>query len=236
VGTRETGLGSRCGVMPEAPMFVGASRAGGAGARLAMGRVFGKLAIALRAVARAPSVPRSSCMFSSLSARQVEKLADPVSVAAEVVARCPAEQLMTVYRIPAFSGPDEFLRHVAAARGKLKKGGVADAEAAARTVLADWNDGRIPFYTMPPARGGAEHSSAEVLTAFSREFNADEVRAFAVVLPPLPSFARASRNEIVADFGCRQLLTWLETAASRLEFRGEFCPAGNIHRRYDAKP
>ena len=58
---------------------------------------------------------------------QVEQVADPALPVAEIVRRCPARQLMALYRVPAFAGPDEFLRHVAAARGKLRKGGTADS-------------------------------------------------------------------------------------------------------------
>lgn len=57
---------------------------------------------------------------------QVEQLADPALPVAQIVARCPARLLMEIYRVPAFAGPDEFLAAVAAARGKLRKGGVAD--------------------------------------------------------------------------------------------------------------
>lgn len=96
---------------------------------------------------------------------------------AEIVQRCPAQQLMTVYNIPAFAGADEFLQRVAAARGKLQRGGTADVVAAARLVLHDWNDGRIPFYTLPPARGSQEgHAAAEVVPIWATDFDADEVR------------------------------------------------------------
>ena len=41
---------------------------------------------------------------------QVEKLEDPVLPVAEIVAKCPAQQLMAQYRIPAFADADEFLQ------------------------------------------------------------------------------------------------------------------------------
>lgn len=63
---------------------------------------------------------------------QVEQVADPALPVAEIVRRCPARQLMALYRVPAFAGSDEFLRHVAAARGKLRKGGTADSGVRAR--------------------------------------------------------------------------------------------------------
>jgi hypothetical protein len=52
---------------------------------------------------------------------QVEQLADPSLPVAEIVAKCPQEQLMAVYNIPAFKDADQFLQLIAAARGKLGK-------------------------------------------------------------------------------------------------------------------
>lgn len=53
----------------------------------------------------------------------------------EIVAKCPAQQLMALYKVPAFQSADEFLQLVAAARGKLRRGGTVDVAAAARLVL-----------------------------------------------------------------------------------------------------
>ncbi|MCI09788.1 guanine nucleotide-binding-like protein, partial [Trifolium medium] len=63
---------------------------------------------------------------------------------------------------------------VATVRGKLKKGGIVDIDAAARIVLHDWNEGKIPYYTMPPVRDQAEPSEAKIVSEFSKEFNIDE--------------------------------------------------------------
>ena len=49
---------------------------------------------------------------------QVEKLADAVLPVSEIVKRCPAKQLMTIYKIAGFTSTD----------GKLKKGGTADVQ------------------------------------------------------------------------------------------------------------
>lgn len=59
----------------------------------------------------------------------------------EILKLCPAEMLVTLYKIPAFDSVDDFLSKVATVRGKLKKGGVMDINAAARIVLHDWNEG-----------------------------------------------------------------------------------------------
>ena len=51
-----------------------------------------------------------------------------MAAAAAVVDRCEARQLMALYKVPGFEGPDALLRHIAAARGKLRKGGLPDEE------------------------------------------------------------------------------------------------------------
>lgn len=75
------------------------------------------------------------------NAVRVEKLEDPVTPVRQILKLCETEVVMGIYKIARFDGVDEFLRSVAFARGKLKKGGVADPEAAARVVLMDWNQG-----------------------------------------------------------------------------------------------
>jgi hypothetical protein len=70
---------------------------------------------------------RPALLFRAL-AMQVEQLADPVLPVGEIVRRCPARQLMQLYKVPAYSGAEQFLQHVAQARGKLKKGGTVDVQ------------------------------------------------------------------------------------------------------------
>ena len=50
-------------------------------------------------------------------------------------------------------------------------------QAAARILLHDWNDGRIPFFTMPPQRDSHGHAAAAVIPSWSQDFNVDEVGA-----------------------------------------------------------
>lgn len=63
-------------------------------------------------------------------------------VVKEILRLCPARMLVTLYKVPSFDSVDDFLLKVAIARGKLKKGGIADVTAAARIVLHDWNEGK----------------------------------------------------------------------------------------------
>ncbi|KAJ4893067.1 Guanine nucleotide-binding protein-like NSN1 [Raphanus sativus] len=107
--------------------------------------------------------------------KRIEKLEDPVSPVKEILKLCSPQLLVTLYKITSFEAVDDFLYKVATVRGKLKKGGLVDIEAAARIVLHDWNEGKIPFYTMPPKRDQGEHAESKIVTELAKEFNIDEV-------------------------------------------------------------
>lgn len=109
--------------------------------------------------------------------KRIEKLEDPVGPVKEILKLCPAKLLVTMYKVPSFDAVDDFLQKVATVRGKLKKGGIVDVEAAARIVLHDWNEGKIPYYTMPPIRSQNEVSKSEarIVSELGKEFNIDEV-------------------------------------------------------------
>lgn len=83
----------------------------------------------------------------------VESMIDVITPVQAIVEKCPGAYLMQVYSIPKFPKGDvlAFLGLVARAMGKLKKGGVPNVDAAARTVLHDWNNGKIKYYCKPPA-------------------------------------------------------------------------------------
>ncbi len=131
------------------------------------------------------------------NAIRVEKLDDPLPPVAEILARARPEALMGIYGIARFAGADEFLRLVAAKRGKLKKGGVADSLAAARIVLGDWNAGRIPFFTLPPARPNAEHATAEVVTAFGADFDVTAMNSAVIAADGAAAVADADADDFV---------------------------------------
>ncbi|GAA0140340.1 hypothetical protein LIER_35221 [Lithospermum erythrorhizon] len=121
---------------------------------------------------------RSSENDASIALRnckRIEKLEDPISPVKEILKLCPSKVLVTLYKVPSFDSVDDFLHKVATVRGRLKKGGIVDVEAAARIVLHDWNQGKIPYFTMPPTRTEAEVSEAKIVTELGKEFNVDEV-------------------------------------------------------------
>lgn len=105
---------------------------------------------------------------------RVEQLDDPVAPVELIVARSSPDQLMLLYSVPAFASAQEFLAHVAARQGRLKKGGIPNIDAAAKSVLNDWNQGKIPFYTLPPAAAedsAAMRGEATVVQGWAPEFD-----------------------------------------------------------------
>jgi hypothetical protein len=53
---------------------------------------------------------------------------------------------------------------------------VLRTQAAARIVLQDWNDGRIPFFTRPPVRDDHGEAAAAIVPSWGADFDAEAVR------------------------------------------------------------
>uniref|UniRef100_A0A803LAI1 CP-type G domain-containing protein n=1 Tax=Chenopodium quinoa TaxID=63459 RepID=A0A803LAI1_CHEQI len=120
---------------------------------------------------------QSDATVALRNCKRIEKLEDPIAPVKEILNLCPAQVLVTLYKVPSFDTVDDFLFKVATVRGRLKKGGIVDIDAAARIVLYDWNEGKIPYYTMPPTRNQGEvpDSETRIVTELGKEFNIDEV-------------------------------------------------------------
>ena len=104
---------------------------------------------------------------------KVELLEDPLSPVELIVGRCRKDQLMEMYSVPYFEDVNDFLVHLARQRGKLKRGGIPDIFSAARSVLNDWNSGKIPYYTIPPATAHTPAAAASLIEGWSKEFDID---------------------------------------------------------------
>lgn len=99
------------------------------------------------------------------NAVKVERLADPITPVAEVLRRVPAKQLQALYKVPAFKDVDQFLQHIAAARGKLKKGGVAD------TTVSGGGGGGVSFHSLAGVKLACDLSSKSQPPIHSRIFS-----------------------------------------------------------------
>nr|CEL66331.1 TPA: GTPase domain containing protein, putative [Neospora caninum Liverpool] len=106
----------------------------------------------------------SCSAFILRSLLPVHRLENPQEVATGVAAWCCSETLQRLYRLEAFSSPQEMLALLAHRRGKLKKGGVPDLDAAAKIFLQDWQSGVIPYYTLPPSDDSQPSAAADMKT------------------------------------------------------------------------
>lgn len=81
---------------------------------------------------------------------------------------------MDLYGVGFFNNAYEFLVLLGQQRGKLKKGGVPDVQLVARSVLTDWNSGKIPFFTDPPATTQG-HIESSVVTSFAEALDVNNI-------------------------------------------------------------
>ncbi|KAH0587093.1 hypothetical protein H2248_005911 [Termitomyces sp. 'cryptogamus'] len=83
---------------------------------------------------------------------RIDRLKDPTSVVATIVARSNTEDLMLLYNLPAFMDGDSmsFLSGVARSKQLVKKHGQLDIIGASRILLRDWSTGKFARYSTPP--------------------------------------------------------------------------------------
>jgi len=116
---------------------------------------------------------------------KVSLVEDPISPVELIIQRCRPEQMMKQYGLTPFVDVRDFLLQLAKQRGRLRRGGVPDLDATARIVLMDWNAGRIPYYTIPPARQAHEVAST-VVQGWSKEF-------------ALPQVVEVENNQVLSE-------------------------------------
>lgn len=108
----------------------------------------------------------------------VEEMVDVITPIQIILQRCPAPYLMELYGVSKFSAEDplSFLALVARATGKLKKGGIPNVEATAKTILHDWNNGKIKYYcNVPELSTKSNKSKAKVVPGFSKQLDIDNM-------------------------------------------------------------
>ena len=110
---------------------------------------------------------------------RVETLRDPVAPVERILQRCDTAYMRQKYALAAeYRDTTEFLHLLSLSAGRLKKGGIPDAMAAARIVINDWNCGNIRYFTHPPEKAeddevGQVEAGAAIVAEFSKEFDLD---------------------------------------------------------------
>mmetsp|Transcript_13496 Transcript_13496/g.19901 ORF Transcript_13496/g.19901 Transcript_13496/m.19901 type:complete len:528 (+) Transcript_13496:115-1698(+) len=105
-----------------------------------------------------------------------DSMDDPIPAVEALLKRCNPASLVMTYKIPAFP-PDNvmmFLALVARSYGRVLKGGIPDKVGAARSVLRDWNAGKIPYYTPPPVLPKKIAENAAIVSSFGTEFDVNK--------------------------------------------------------------
>ncbi|XP_011311746.1 guanine nucleotide-binding protein-like 3 homolog [Fopius arisanus] len=110
------------------------------------------------------------------NAVKIQSLKDPFTPASVILKRISKKQIMELYDMPDFQTPEEFFVKKAERMGMFKKGGVVDVTAAARSVLNDWNSGKIRYYTVPPELPSGQVSAA-IITEDCKEFDIEKFTA-----------------------------------------------------------
>ncbi|XP_013100027.2 guanine nucleotide-binding protein-like 3 homolog [Stomoxys calcitrans] len=113
------------------------------------------------------------------NAQRVGDVKDPFTIAESVLKRASKEYFCKLYDITEYESFEEFFAKKAARMGKFLKKGVPDVVAAARSVLNDWNTGKIKYCTQPPeiVENKDIHVSACIVHAEAREFDVDNFEA-----------------------------------------------------------
>ncbi|XP_052835064.1 guanine nucleotide-binding protein-like 3 homolog [Drosophila gunungcola] len=109
------------------------------------------------------------------NAQRVGDVKDPFTIAESVLKRASKDYFCTMYDISSYDTFEEFFAKKAARMGKFLKKGVPDVVAAARSVLNDWNTGKIKYCTQPPEVQEAQsvHISASIVHSEAREFDVE---------------------------------------------------------------
>jgi ribosome biogenesis GTPase A len=70
---------------------------------------------------------------------------------------------LELYQIEPYTSVDQMLGLVARKKGILKPGGIANMEEAARAVLRDFLNGKITYFTAPPASAMLDESDEDMM-------------------------------------------------------------------------
>ena len=81
---------------------------------------------------------------------KIEEIIDPIRPVQALMSRVEKKELLELYALEDFTNIDDFLGQVARKRGQIMQGGIANFDQAARSVLRDFLNGKLKYYTAPP--------------------------------------------------------------------------------------
>lgn len=103
--------------------------------------------------------------FALKNAQHINTVQDPFPLATDILKRATVMYFCKLYDITEYRSPEEFLAKKAVKMGKLIRGGVPDVRSAARSLIHDWNVGKIKYCTQPPVDNSLDvHLGASIVT------------------------------------------------------------------------
>jgi len=113
--------------------------------------------------------------FALKNAQNVNTVQNPYPLAEDILRRASMNYFCRLYNITEFHSVDEFLAKKAQKIGRFGSGGVPDVKAAARSLIHDWNTGKIKYFTQPPEDNqNGVHIGAEIISKQVDEFGLDD--------------------------------------------------------------
>lgn len=107
------------------------------------------------------------------NAQRVSDVKDPFEIATNILKRASKMYFCQLYDVTEYNTPEEFFANKALRMGKFRRRGIPDAEGAARSLINDWNTGKIKYCTQPPENDTLVHVSASIVSTEAREFDPD---------------------------------------------------------------
>lgn len=108
------------------------------------------------------------------NAQRISDIKDPFTVAEMILKRATKQYFCKLYDITSYDSPEEFFAKKAIRMGKMKGKGLPDVETAARSMLNDWNTGKIKYCSQPPEEEEEGFVSAAIVS------NSEDYREFEV--------------------------------------------------------
>eukprot|EP01034_Spumella_vulgaris_P021634 gene21634-27673_t len=93
---------------------------------------------------------------------RAERLDNPQDFIAPILDRVKKEHIQKKYNIQEWADSADFLHQLAILKGKLRKGGEPDTLGVAKSMINDWQRGKLPFFVPPPRSEGDEDDNADL--------------------------------------------------------------------------
>lgn len=95
--------------------------------------------------------------------QRVSDIQDPFALAEHILKRATKHYFCQLYDVTEYETHEEFFAKKAIRMGKFLKGGIPDASTAARSLINDWNSGKIKYFSEPP-KSQDVHLSSSIIT------------------------------------------------------------------------